>query len=1229
MVTYAGIWNIKEVRYGTTGGMANTNVTYDPTNKNYILQAIYRHNPALLEQPQKPTETLHLRTKPMPSRPRSFIHTSSTAPTTNRQPRYRSIVGTHTPTSTHWYWPKERDMTNTLTNAKGTVETNTQHPERKRNTSPKTPRRSTKRPRYRSTVGTHYPTSTHWPCSKRNTKTNIRTDNAEQATFDGTPRKRAPHSVAETPRSPTNTADPRTKTSNNTRPTKARAQRYRSTAGSPGTASKPPHSRTNGTETDTTIDSKKEIRLNENTSEQVRSPPPRYTEVGPAPATLISAYSTKTLTTELTDRAERPTMIDESNPNNACQQRIYSIHQLALLSSDLFVGIALLFVQRWHLRLLKAMDALAIDQISYSPLSHQRPEPKHLPFTMSTNHQQSAESIPLPSVEHDETSRHWSQDVMDYTTKASRKFKPFNSNDAPRFNGVDITDFLEAFEDYCSDRAIPLNECVSRIPRQCTRSDLKETVLELPSYLGSDWTPFRKALLKEFEDTDPHQFRQTEDYLRSLTATEDMSADKLEGFCNRWAAAERVILTKGRRSMAELTLILFDCLVPSLLKRIVVGTDLDRSKAETLHTAVILANLRKEIAKKRAFERVTRDVPREQRRTALLNQDNAAPPLPTAYRTDSEGYARKQQVNFAETTNDPVINQPRSRSNSNQGPLPPALRQPSTTARQQAPARSNTGDIDELTKRFATFSMNLGVIDQSLRDLPGQLKTVMSASLVAQPAPVSQGYAPARPPNRYPTNPYNNSTNTQAPYGTAPPGAYNGPTNGGGQAYPQQQAGPPRPLVCNYCGDQGHLKRTCNILYSDTQDGHCHEQGNYVHEGRAGAGGPPLDPRGLAGRPLRDRLNIPTPAAPPVSVGVSSIRIAPTVREEKYIQKHTDYSSEESSDEEDSDSDESTRGMDEVTVHAARVTERATEKVGHEDAKEILRRRSAREAKLPTTRNKLSREGWKPVIALAEQAMELDPTKTGSVGKTKEGTNDKKPRTRVGQTWLQTQMKTQDPEKYLKQILKAAKLDVTVWDLLSSAPALQDLMFRKLMVPIDSATTQAPIRKQPEVRVSSIGFLEGVLHYLEDTPKIRVRIGNAIRATLGLIDTGAEVNVITEGLAHEARLPVRPEPSVTMVSHTGHTKQFTGICDDVEIDVGGVVVRGNFFVLAEAEHNLVLGNPFIKSARMTFRYDKKGRQFATILGKHNDEVEILASDKRTAKERMFEKTLVRGKAMLA
>jgi hypothetical protein len=238
-------------------------------------------------------------------------------------------------------------------------------------------------------------------------------------------------------------------------------------------------------------------------------------------------------------------------------------------------------------------------------------------------------------------------------------------------------------------------------------------------------------------------------------------------------------------------------------------------------------------------------------------------------------------------------------------------------------------------------------------------------------------------------------------------------------------------------------------------------------------------------------------------------------------------------------------------------------------------------------------------------------------------------RTKATQSWLQEQLATEaNPGLCLERVLKGSILEVSAWDMIANSSTLQDLIFRKMVIPI--GRQDVGLEKTPEVKVSSIGVTkDGRLSYMENTPRVDALIGTSRVALQGLVDTGAEVNVITAKLAADARLPVRPEPNISMVSHTGHKRSFSGMCDSVPMNVGGIVVKTHFFVLEDAEHQLVLGQPFIKSARLTFSYDEEGSQFVRIMDDDDEEVEVLASSGKTDAERIKEKIMLKGKARLA
>ena len=56
--------------------------------------------------------------------------------------------------------------------------------------------------------------------------------------------------------------------------------------------------------------------------------------------------------------------------------------------------------------------------------------------------------------------------------------------------------------------------------------------------------------------------------------------------------------------------------------------------------------------------------------------------------------------------------------------------------------------------------------------------------------------------------------------------------------------------------------------------------------------------------------------------------------------------------------------------------------------------------------------------------------------------------------------------------------------------------------------------------------------YVASTPKTKVRLNNDF--CRALIDTGAEINVITDDVRRKFDLPMRPAPALQLISHTGH-----------------------------------------------------------------------------------------------
>ncbi|KAL9607722.1 MAG: hypothetical protein Q9204_009300, partial [Flavoplaca sp. TL-2023a] len=74
---------------------------------------------------------------------------------------------------------------------------------------------------------------------------------------------------------------------------------------------------------------------------------------------------------------------------------------------------------------------------------------------------------------------------------------------APWFEGKNVTDFLEAFDNMCDDHAIRDEDRMKKVVRYCefkTR-EYVQTLL----YDEDEWESFKKELKKEYEKEDVHQ----------------------------------------------------------------------------------------------------------------------------------------------------------------------------------------------------------------------------------------------------------------------------------------------------------------------------------------------------------------------------------------------------------------------------------------------------------------------------------------------------------------------------------------------------------------------------------------------------------------------------------------------------------------------------------------------------------------------------------------------------
>lgn len=60
-------------------------------------------------------------------------------------------------------------------------------------------------------------------------------------------------------------------------------------------------------------------------------------------------------------------------------------------------------------------------------------------------------------------------------------------------------------------------------------------------------------------------------------------------------------------------------------------------------------------------------------------------------------------------------------------------------------------------------------------------------------------------------------------------------------------------------------------------------------------------------------------------------------------------------------------------------------------------------------------------------------------------------------------------------------------------------------------------------------------------------------------------------------LAMRWGPKLELLSHTDHSRLFFGLCENVEIAIGGLKTRHLIFVMMYRDQDLVLDQPFLNS----------------------------------------------------
>ena len=106
---------------------------------------------------------------------------------------------------------------------------------------------------------------------------------------------------------------------------------------------------------------------------------------------------------------------------------------------------------------------------------------------------------------------------------------------APYFDGQNITDFLNRYEDLCYDFRLSEAEKVRRLPRYC-EIIIAQSIEIIEHWIKRDWTRLRKTLLEEYKQNDIAQEMHSRRFLEAYKNKHRDPSDDIRQYCRRFRA---------------------------------------------------------------------------------------------------------------------------------------------------------------------------------------------------------------------------------------------------------------------------------------------------------------------------------------------------------------------------------------------------------------------------------------------------------------------------------------------------------------------------------------------------------------------------------------------------------------------------------------------------------------------------------------------------------------------
>jgi hypothetical protein len=115
---------------------------------------------------------------------------------------------------------------------------------------------------------------------------------------------------------------------------------------------------------------------------------------------------------------------------------------------------------------------------------------------------------------------------------------------SPMFEGANVTEFLERYEDLCSDYKVSDEDKLARLPRYCIQP-VAETIWSLKEWKTKDYVALKKTLLSEYRNDDTRQLLYSVPFLESYKNIVQDEKDDILNYCRQFDRIAQHCIAKG------------------------------------------------------------------------------------------------------------------------------------------------------------------------------------------------------------------------------------------------------------------------------------------------------------------------------------------------------------------------------------------------------------------------------------------------------------------------------------------------------------------------------------------------------------------------------------------------------------------------------------------------------------------------------------------------------------